>query len=109
MKMKVIESTMVKPISAMPTTTMWISNLDVRMPMNYHTHIFYLYMSGFSDSSEVLKAALSHALVDFYPMAGKLQKNTENDRIEINCNGDGALFVEAEVPDDMDDYFSYLG
>ena len=46
--------------------------------------------------AEVLKETLSKVLVDFYPMAGRLRKD-ENGRLEIDCNDEGALFVEAET------------
>lgn len=103
MKMKVVESTMVKPISATPSTTMWISNLDLIIPPNYHVPILYFYRDA-NNLFHVteLKAALSRALVAFYPIAGRLK--TENNRIEIDCNGEGALFVEAEADGYLDDF-----
>ncbi|KAK2978000.1 hypothetical protein RJ640_001184 [Escallonia rubra] len=50
--------------------------------------------------------ALSRALVPFYPVAGRLSRD-EDDRIEIDCNGEGVLFVEAlsdVVVDDLGDF-----
>lgn len=50
--------------------------------------------SDFFDSG-VLKRALSEVLVPFYPVAGRLGRD-KNGRVEIVCNEDGVLFVEAE-------------
>ncbi|KAG9444237.1 hypothetical protein H6P81_015577 [Aristolochia fimbriata] len=50
----------------------------------------------------VLKEALGKALVPFYPLAGRLGRD-ENGRIDIDCNGEGALFVEAETDSYVDD------
>ncbi|KAK4414011.1 Shikimate O-hydroxycinnamoyltransferase [Sesamum alatum] len=74
------------------------------------TRAVYIYRSteaaNFFDS-KVLKAALSRALVEFYPSAGRLRKDDKG-RVEINCNGEGVLFVEAECDgaiDDIGDHF----
>ncbi|KAL5549302.1 hypothetical protein UlMin_004533 [Ulmus minor] len=42
-----------------------------------------------------LKDSLSRALAPFYPLAGRLQW-IGKDRLELNCNGIGAQFIEAE-------------
>ncbi|GAY48499.1 hypothetical protein CUMW_112110 [Citrus unshiu] len=58
----------------------------------------------------LLKEALSKVLVPFYPLAGRLGKD-ENGRIEIKCNGEGVLFIEAKtscVTDDFGDFESSL-
>ncbi|KAG9444251.1 hypothetical protein H6P81_015591 [Aristolochia fimbriata] len=56
----------------------------------------------FSILASVLKEALGKALVPFYPLAGRLGRD-ENGRIDIDCNGEGALFVEAETDSYIDD------
>ncbi|XP_047947441.1 shikimate O-hydroxycinnamoyltransferase-like [Salvia hispanica] len=105
MEMKVKESAVVKPAPAKPRSTIWISNLDAILPENYHTrtHIFYrpTAVPDFFDAA-VLKAALARTLSEFYPVAGRLNKDAKG-RIEIDCNGEGAAFVEAEVDADLND------
>ncbi|XP_057787824.1 shikimate O-hydroxycinnamoyltransferase-like [Salvia miltiorrhiza] len=105
MKIRVKESAVVKPTPAKPRTTIWISNLDAILPENYHTrtHTFYrpTHAADFFDTA-VLKAALARTLSEFYPMAGRLKKD-EKGRIEINCNGEGAAFIEAEADGEIDD------
>lgn len=104
-KCEVKESAVVKPAPAKPRSTIWISNLDAILPENYHTrtHIFYrpTAVPDFFDAA-VLKAALARTLSEFYPIAGRLQRDAKG-RIEIDCNGEGAAFVEAEAEADLDD------
>ncbi|KAE8658128.1 Hydroxycinnamoyl CoA shikimate/quinate hydroxycinnamoyltransferase [Hibiscus syriacus] len=52
--------------------------------------------------TKVLKEALSRILVSFYPVAGRLGYD-ENGRLQIVCNGEGVLFIEAETSSVMDD------
>ena len=105
MKIEVKESTMVRPAQETPGRNLWNSNVDLVVP-NFHTPSVYFYRptgsSNFFDA-KVLKDALSRALVPFYPMAGRLKRD-EDGRIEIECNGEGVLFVEAESDGVVDDF-----
>ncbi|KAJ4964086.1 hypothetical protein NE237_024025 [Protea cynaroides] len=58
--------------------------------------------SNFFDVA-VLKETLSKALVTFFPMARRLRRDDDG-RVEINCNGDGMLFVKAETCSVIDDF-----
>ncbi|KAM6586062.1 hypothetical protein CsatB_013064 [Cannabis sativa] len=105
---EVKESTMVKPATETPQRILWNSNLDLVIP-SIHTPSVYFYRptgaANFFDAG-VMKQALSKALVPFYPMAGRLRRDDDG-RIEIDCNADGVLFVEAEsnfVIDDFGDF-----
>ncbi|KAL6134209.1 hypothetical protein ACLB2K_066442 [Fragaria x ananassa] len=100
------ESTIVKP--AEETTeprSLWNANVDLVIP-SIHTPSVYFYRpngaSNFFDP-RVLKHALSKVLVPFYPMAGRLKRDDDG-RIEINCNGEGVLFVVAESSSVIDDF-----
>lgn len=95
---------MVRPTAETPSGSVWLSSLDLLMPATHHTRTVYFYRSnGAADffDTAALKAALGRALVDFYPYAGRL--NTRDGRIEINCCGEGVLFVEAECDGAVDD------
>ncbi|KAG8495348.1 hypothetical protein CXB51_013063 [Gossypium anomalum] len=74
-------SSMIRPAQDTPKERQWISNLD--MP-------------------QVLKEALSKTLVPFYPMAGRLGLD-ETGRLEILCNTEVVLGIEAETTSAMDD------
>ncbi|XP_057767568.1 rosmarinate synthase-like [Salvia miltiorrhiza] len=105
MRMSVKESTMVRPMTETPSGSLWLSTLDLLMPAAFHSRSVHLYRSnGAANFFDVtlLKAALGRVLVDFYPYAGRLEK-ADNGRIQINCNAEGVLFVEAECDDAVDD------
>ncbi|KAF8369822.1 hypothetical protein HHK36_032157 [Tetracentron sinense] len=102
---KVIESCMVVPNAETPKHGIWVSNLDILAPRK-HTPTVYFYRpnGGLSFfSPETLKSALAKILVLFYPFAGRLGVD-QNGRIEINCNGDGALFAKAEAESTIDEF-----
>ncbi|KAG5249800.1 shikimate O-hydroxycinnamoyltransferase [Salix suchowensis] len=105
MIINVKESTMVRPAEETPQGGLWNSNVDLVVP-RFHTPSVYFYRptgaSNFFDA-KVLKEALSKALVPFYPMAGRLRRD-EDGRIEIDCNGEGVLFVEAETASVVADF-----
>ncbi|XP_076882672.1 shikimate O-hydroxycinnamoyltransferase-like [Bidens hawaiensis] len=105
MKVVVKESTTVKPAKETPTVKLWNSCLDLIAP-NFNTLTVYFYRpngaTNFFDI-KVMKDALSRALVAFYSMAGRLIEGKDG-RIEIDCQGQGALFLEAESDGVIDDF-----
>nr|GEX04972.1 chloramphenicol acetyltransferase-like domain-containing protein [Tanacetum cinerariifolium] len=106
MNVVVKESTMVRPAEETPNTNLWNSNLDL-MVKNFHTQMLFFYRSNGAASNffdvKVMKEALSKVLVPFYPVAGRL-KEDQDGRIEIDCQGQGVLFVEAESDGLLDDF-----
>ncbi|GAA0164445.1 acetyltransferase [Lithospermum erythrorhizon] len=78
MKIEVRESTLVKPAEETPKRSLWDSNVDLVVP-NFHTPM------------------------PFYPMGGRLKRD-EDGRIEIDCQGQGVLFVEAVSDGVVDDF-----
>lgn len=101
------QRTMVKPAEETPRRALWISNIDLSIPST-HTFSVYFYRptstpepSNFFDPT-TLKQALSKVLVPFYPIAGRLSIDRDG-RIEINCNAEGVLFIEADTISTIDD------
>lgn len=96
---------MVRPAAETPRRSLWNSNVDLVVP-SIHTPSVYFYRptgaSNFFDS-QILKDGLSKALVPFYPMAARLRRD-EDGRIEIDCNAEGVLLVEAETTAIIDDF-----
>ncbi|XP_010507276.1 PREDICTED: spermidine coumaroyl-CoA acyltransferase-like [Camelina sativa] len=46
------------------------------------------------DPASLLQYALSNALVHYYPLAGKLHRKSDDNRLQLNCKaGDGACFL----------------
>ncbi|EEF33008.1 Anthranilate N-benzoyltransferase protein, putative [Ricinus communis] len=78
MKIIVKESTVIRPAEDLPSQCLWLSNLDL------------------------LHKGTMKVLVEFYPVAGRLGKD-DNGRLQINCNNEGVLFIEAETDSSMDD------
>ncbi|XP_028792073.1 shikimate O-hydroxycinnamoyltransferase-like [Neltuma alba] len=101
------ESTIVRPEAKTPQVVIWNSNVDL-VVVDIHLPTVYFYRptaagaSSFFDA-KVLKEALSKALVPFYPVAGRLRRD-DHGRVEIDCNGEGVLFVEAETDNVIDDF-----
>lgn len=106
MAITVRKSTMVKPAEPTPQSRLWNSNLDL-IVVRWHTPSVYFYRntnsSGDFFDAEKMKSALGKVLVPFYPMAGRLGRDLDG-RVEIDCNGEGVLFVEAEVDGEIDDF-----
>ncbi|KAM7252590.1 hypothetical protein ACFE04_008099 [Oxalis oulophora] len=106
MEVRVRRSIVVKPEKDTPNERMWISHLDLLTPI-IHVPAVYLYkpsdsVAANSLDTNVLIDALRKVLVLFYPLAGRLGRD-EDDRIDINCNSEGALFIEAEVDECLAD------
>ncbi|CAJ1951449.1 unnamed protein product [Sphenostylis stenocarpa] len=105
MIINVKESTMVRPAEEVERRVVWNSNVDLVVP-NFHTPSVYFYRPNGAPNffeGKVLKEALSKVLVPFYPMAGRLRRD-EDGRVEIDCDGQGVLFVEAETCSVIDDF-----
>lgn len=70
------------------------SNLGVVSATRGYVPVVYLYRRPYGTSDDVgrLKAALTKALVSFYPLAGRLAVDG-NGRPEVDCNMEGAVFV----------------
>ncbi|KAF5725882.1 shikimate O-hydroxycinnamoyltransferase-like [Tripterygium wilfordii] len=111
MEIQVMESTIVRPAQDTPKTTLWCSNLDAVAPRS-HVSTVYFYRpndngcSNFFDTG-VLKESLSKVLVPFHPVAGRLGFD-QNGRIQVECNGEGVLFIEAPASCDMDDVLDFI-
>ncbi|GLJ22651.1 hypothetical protein SUGI_0426650 [Cryptomeria japonica] len=105
MNVTVTDSVLVKPVNSTPHHQLWVSNIDLVMG-RCHSTIAYIYRrppNGDSNVAEILRDALSKVLVDFYPLAGRLITDASG-RIAVDCNGEGALFVEAVTDSSIDDF-----
>ncbi|XP_047938454.1 stemmadenine O-acetyltransferase-like [Salvia hispanica] len=96
-RVEIISDEMIKPSSPTPThlRILKLSLLDQISPPIYVPLIFfYNHLQNLSrhQISTLLKQSLSNTLTDFYPLAGRIHDNSS-----INCNDQGAEFVEARV------------
>ncbi|KAL6511794.1 hypothetical protein OROGR_021391 [Orobanche gracilis] len=91
------QPTFICPKSPTPKKTIYLSNLDDQKFLRFS--IKYIYVFERSVNTETIKESLSRVLVEYYPLAGRLKKCVENDdrKLEIDCNGEGAVFAEAKM------------
>ena len=105
MNINIKRSSFVRPSSPTPSSTIWTSNLDLVVGRIHILTVYFYRPNGASNffDPDVMKKALADVLVSFYPMAGRISRD-QNGRVEINCNGEGVLFVEAESDSTLDDF-----
>lgn len=109
MEVVVKDTAAVLPARPMPRRILWCSNMDLVLP-RVHTPTIYFYRQprglappGCLLDAAVLKAALAEVLVPFYPAAGRVRLDCTGRR-EIDCNGEGVVFVEAECNVGLDEF-----
>ncbi|XP_004292909.1 PREDICTED: vinorine synthase-like [Fragaria vesca subsp. vesca] len=98
LQVEVVSEEKIKPSFPTPShlKTFKLSLLDHLIPAPYAPIIlFYNPISTVTTTTrlELLKASLSEALTEFYPLAGKLN----DDDVYVECNDEGAAFIETRV------------
>ncbi|KAJ6380580.1 hypothetical protein OIU77_029472 [Salix suchowensis] len=100
MEVHIISKEILKPSSSTPQhqRTYKLSVLDQLAPSLYIPIILFFSppRENFCKNSDNLKESFSRALTHFYPFAGRVK-----DDFSIDCNDDGAAFIEARVSGDM--------
>ncbi|KAK1686658.1 hypothetical protein QYE76_047506 [Lolium multiflorum] len=86
----VISWELVRPSEATPHGPFWLSNLDLGVWSGYSPMIYLFRPLGVGCpadffSADILRTALSRALVPFYPLAGRLGMAPDG-RLEIDCS-----------------------
>uniref|UniRef100_A0A0D9UVT5 Uncharacterized protein n=1 Tax=Leersia perrieri TaxID=77586 RepID=A0A0D9UVT5_9ORYZ len=90
---------MVRPSKPTPRRTLYLSNLDDQRFLRFSIKYLYVFPAAAAVVADDLKAALARALVDYYPLAGRLRPSDEDDgKLLVDCNAEGALFAEAFMP-----------
>ncbi|KAK7310922.1 hypothetical protein RJT34_08722 [Clitoria ternatea] len=82
----------IPPSAPTPKHSLYLSNLDDQKFLRFSIKYFYIFKK--SVSLDVLKSSLSRVLVDYYPLAGRLNSAGDH-KLEVDCNGQGAVFAEA--------------
>ena len=112
MKITVRSSTVVLPAEETPRMRLWNANPDLVVPRFHTPSVYFFRRAGGAATADDrdyfdagrMRRALAEALVPFYPMAGRLARD-EDGRVEIDCNAEGVLFVEADAPEGSVDDF----
>lgn len=107
MEVQIISKENIKPSSPTPPhlRTFKISLFDQIILSPYAPLIYYYPPSpstnlhDIQNRVEILKKSLSTTLTQFYPLAGKIK-----DHFSIDCNDEGALFVEARINCRIDEF-----
>ncbi|KAL6193825.1 hypothetical protein ACLB2K_034909 [Fragaria x ananassa] len=109
--MEIVSRKLVKPSAPTPPhlKTFKLTLLDQRMPSNLYGKILLFYPGNnnnnsatlVSERSNNLQKSLSKTLVSFYPLAGQLK-----DDVSIDCNDEGAYFIEAKINCSISDVLS---
>ncbi|KAM7270685.1 hypothetical protein ACFE04_029899 [Oxalis oulophora] len=107
MKVVIVNREIIKPSSPTPPNlkTYNLSFFDQIAPNLYvSVLLFYpfdkdhtLYDDEIDKKSKKLKSSLSKTLTRFYPFAGRIKDN-----VSIECNDEGAIFIEARVHGNLD-------
>ena len=100
MEVGIVSKEQVKPSSPTPShlRTFKLSLSDQLIPAPYAPIILFFPINDCSNLSnipkrlELLKKSLSETLTLYYPLAGKIK-----DDLCIDCNDEGAYFVDAQV------------
>ncbi|KAM7268244.1 hypothetical protein ACFE04_010410 [Oxalis oulophora] len=99
MKFNVTSRKLIKPSSKTTTPnnhpkSFTLSLLDQHYPPYYGAIMFFYHghKATFTQFSESLQISLSEILIPYYPLAGRL-----NSMSSIDCNDQGAYFVEAQI------------
>ncbi|KAL0674372.1 hypothetical protein Bca4012_002353 [Brassica carinata] len=94
------EATVITPSDQTPSTVLSLSALDSQLFLRFTIEYLLVY-SPVSDPvslSDRLKSALSRALVPYFPFSGRVRERPDGGGgggLEVNCRGQGALFLEA--------------
>lgn len=91
------EPSLVLPADETQKGLYFLSNLDQNIAVIVRTiYCFKSDEKGNVAAGQVIKTALEKVLVHYYPLAGRLTICSEG-KLIVNCNGEGAVFVEAEA------------
>nr|QXN66177.1 acyltransferase 2 [Boswellia serrata] len=111
MEMRIICEEHIKPSSPTPQhlKNFKLSLLDQLIPSPYAPIILFYPTKGSTSTSlldipkrsALLKQSLAETLTRFYPLAGKIK-----DDLSIECNDEGAYYVETRVNCCLDDFLS---
>ncbi|GMH29441.1 hypothetical protein Nepgr_031284 [Nepenthes gracilis] len=111
MAVRIKGSYLVKPAEPTWNGILPLSEWDQIGPLA-HVSTIYLYKPPDNRHTSdhalitILNDSLQHALVPFYPMAGRINR-IAGGRLKLHCNGMGAELIEAEYSGPLDDFGNF--
>ncbi|KAF3447695.1 hypothetical protein FNV43_RR08398 [Rhamnella rubrinervis] len=108
-QVKRCEPELVVPAKPTPREVKKLSDIDNQQALRFQLPGITFYknnpnpsMEG-KDPAKVIREALGRALVYYYPLAGRLFEDCNNNNVlMVDCNGQGALFIEADADVEFD-------
>ncbi|XP_019155929.1 PREDICTED: methanol O-anthraniloyltransferase-like [Ipomoea nil] len=98
-----MEPELLVPAKPTPHEIKQLSDIDDQKGLRMHFHMIMFYRANplviGKDPVGVIRDALAEALVWYYPLAGRLVEGPDEDKFMVDCNGEGILFVEADISD----------
>lgn len=93
------------PSDPTPTQILHLSALDSQLFLRFTIEYLFIYRPrhGLDKSTTTahIKGALSRALVPYYPLAGRVRARPDGSGLEVVCEAQGAVFIEAVSSDDV--------
>ncbi|GLJ22215.1 hypothetical protein SUGI_0417510 [Cryptomeria japonica] len=103
LKVMIVERCLVRPCLPSPQGSLYLSNLDNQPAARSVFNTLLVYEgceNNLADPAKTIREALSKVLVYYYPLAGRLRKK-EDGKLQVECTGEGVLFVEAMVSNNL--------
>ncbi|KAJ4954248.1 hypothetical protein NE237_011031 [Protea cynaroides] len=86
---------MVQPSEQTPSGTLHLSFIDRLPVLRCNARTLHVFRHG-HEAANIIREALSKALVPYYPLAGRLKESSQGE-LQIACTGEGLWFVEASA------------
>lgn len=104
LKVTIHETSMVYPSKKTEKKSLFLSNIDKVLNFDVETVHFFEANKDFPPQivAEKFKNALADALVAYDFFAGRLKLSSDTNRLEIDCNEEGAGFVVASSEYELD-------
>ncbi|GAU11595.1 hypothetical protein TSUD_345870 [Trifolium subterraneum] len=97
---------LVPPAASTPSEVKLLSDIDDQEGLRFNIPFIFIYRhepSMIEDPVKVLRHALSHTLVYYYPFAGRIREGVGR-KLMVDCTGEGVMFVEAEADVTLDEF-----
>ncbi|KAK9282408.1 hypothetical protein L1049_005325 [Liquidambar formosana] len=91
---------LVRPSAPTPSGMLDLSFIDKLPVLRCNARTLHVFRRGI-EAVQVIREALSRALVPYYPLAGRLKESSQGE-LQIACTGEGVWFVEASAKCTLD-------